>query len=437
MPERPAVLLLTGGLTTAWNQRYLRAATRRGLRLLVLDTPSEHGRALLERMESDPSHPLAGLVLDAALIDHAATTALVDQAAAWARVYDIRGVCCLKEEYVEANGLIADLLGLPFPGLRAIRVCRNKFLQRRYLAPWSPASTLVAPGERERICDAWRWFPMIVKPIGRLASSGVRHVPGADELRACLTDYEPGETLLFEEPADGPEFSVESLSLRGEVCYAEATQKRTSEVSGDFFVELGHTTPAGLDDGTRQRLLADHAQVLARLGFDTGMAHAEYRIAADGTVRLIEIAARPPGDSIMALHWLATLVPLEDAVVALAVGERPVPRSAVRHARQVYLSHDAGVLAGLDIDPALDIPVQWFDPGEVRAQVETCAAATDEPALRCVVALKPVGTELHPVRESGDRAAMFVVDAATPDQLDVIEERCRAAIAVRVTTGNG
>ena len=61
--------------------------------------------------------------------------------------------------------------------------------------------------------------------------------------------------------------------------------------------------------------------MLERLAFDTGIAHGEYRLTADGRAVLMEVAVRPPGDSIMALHWLASGVPLEDAVVGLAVGE--------------------------------------------------------------------------------------------------------------------
>ncbi|MFJ1703652.1 acetyl-CoA carboxylase biotin carboxylase subunit family protein [Kitasatospora sp. NPDC088346] len=427
--RRPALLLL-GGLTVAWNQRWLDAAGSRGLDLLVLDAPGPHAAGLLAA-RTTPDHPLAP-VADAALIDADDHAALADRAAAWAREYDVRGLCCLREEYVEGAAVVADLLGVRSPGLRAARVCRNKHLQRRYLADWSPASALVPAARRTATAAAWDGFPLVVKPVGRLASSGVRLVADRTALLDSLGAYGPEETLLFEQRAQGPEYSVESLSLHGEVHYLGATEKRTTEVSSDYFVEMGHTTPApGLDDPTRERLYAVHRAVLDRLAFDTGMAHAEYRIGPDGRIALIEIAARPPGDSIMALHWLATLAPLEDAVVAVALGERPRPAHPQRYARQVYLPHAPGVLAGLDVRPDLGAEPQWFDPAEVRAQVAGCAAPGDPSALRCVVALKPAGTRLAPIRQSGDRAAMFVVDADTPGALDAIEEHCLAAIALR------
>jgi hypothetical protein len=273
----------------------------------------------------------------------------------------------------------------------------------------------------------------VVKPTGRLASSGVRLVADVDELRESLPAYGPEETLLIEERAQGPEFSIESLSYQGSTRYLEVTRKRTTEHDSAYFVEMGHTTPPpDLDPADRARLAATHAAVLDRLGFRTGMAHAEYRQVPGEEPHLIEIAARPPGDSIMSLHWLATGASLEDAVVGLAVGEDVALPTAARFARQVYLPHEPGVLDAVTVDAGLGVPAAVFDPARIRPQVAGCAAGGDPAVVRCVVALKPPGTVLGPVRESADRSAMFVVDAPTPADLDAIEGRCRAAVAVEV-----
>jgi biotin carboxylase len=411
---RPALLLL-GGFAVAWNQRFLQAARKRDLDVLLVDAPGPQAAAMRA----------IGEVGTAAATDLAA---IVDHAAAWAGRYDIRGVCVLREEYVEPGAVVADLLGLASPGLRAARVCRNKYLQRRYLSAYGPLSTLVEPGRRAD----WSSFPVVVKPVGRLASSGVRLVTGPAQLPDCLSGYDPDEALLFEERVTGQEYSVESLSSGGKVLYAGITEKRTTEHGSEFFVEMGHTTPADVPWATAEQMIATHEEVLDRLAFDTGMAHAEYRVTPAGRVALTEIAARPPGDSIMALHWLATGAPLEDAVVGLAVGEAVTHPEPTRYARQVYLPHEPGVLTDLTVDPSLGTAPAWFDPHVVRAQVEACGAAGDPPALRCVIALKTPGSVLGPLRESSDRAAMFVIDAATPDELDAFEAHCRDAMTLRV-----
>ena len=72
-----------------------------------------------------------------------------------------------------AAAVVADLLGLPAPGLRAARVCRNKYLQRRYLAAWSPRSDARRPATgRDGPADGWTGSRRCVKPVGRSASSG-------------------------------------------------------------------------------------------------------------------------------------------------------------------------------------------------------------------------------------------------------------------------
>ena len=301
------------------------------------------------------------------------------------------------------------------PGARARGSCRATAARR------PPAS--------------WTTFPAVVKPVGRYASSGVRRVADAAELSRCLAEYPADETLLVEERVVGQEYSVESLSRRGTVLRADITEKRTTERGSAFFVEMAHTTPPPrLDDAQRDALLEAHAGVLERLAFDTGIAHGEYRLTADGRAVLMEVAVRPPGDSIMALHWLASGVPLEDAVVGLAVGESPAYPAATRFARQVYLDHEPGVFADLSVDPQLGVAATWFRAGEVRAQVGSCGPPGSPAAVRCVVGLKPAGTVLAPLRESADRAAMFVVDAPTPDALEQIEARCRGSIELRVAS---
>ncbi|MFF1611594.1 acetyl-CoA carboxylase biotin carboxylase subunit family protein [Amycolatopsis sp. NPDC058278] len=412
---KPAVVLF-GGLAVAWNQRYLRVLAECGIAALIVDRGGPHAEALLS---GDLSHVAGFAAADPE--DHAV---VADVVAGWAERFAVVGVACLVEQYVLPAAIAADLLGVPSPGLRAATVCRDKHLQRRFLAEWSPRSQRAGSGEPR--------FPVILKPAGRLASSGVRFVPDAAGLETALAEYGPDEVLLLEEPVRGPEFSVESLSVDGVVGYAEITGKRTTGLDSGFFVELGHTTPApGLDEPARAALLDTHHAVLDRLGFGTGVAHAEYRLDDSGRPVLIEIAARPPGDSIMALHWLATGVSLEEAYLRAVLGEPAELPPPTRVARQVYLDHPAGVLTDVEVAPELGVGVHWFSPGEVHAQIATCAERDDDATVRCVLALKPSGTELVPLRESGDRAAMFVIDAPSVAELDELERRCRAGVRVR------
>lgn len=432
---RAEAIVLLGGMVATWNHRFVQTAARRGLAVLLVDGPTSGLAVLVDRARRlGPDHPLAG-VADCAERSAGNVGDIVEACLGWSRDFDVRGVCALREEFVEAAGVVADLLDRPSPGLRASRVCRNKFLQRRYLAAWSPRSDVVVPAMRLARAQSWDRFPAVVKPVGRLASSGVQLVLNRVELREALDAYRPEEVLQFEERTLGAEFSVESLSRNGVCRYAELTEKRTTEGDSPYFVELGHTTPAvHLSDQARADVLAAHASVLERLDFGTGIAHGEYRVTGRGRVVLTEVAVRPPGDGILALHWLATGTALEDALVGLAVGEDvPPPPPARRYARQVYLPHRPGTLAGVRVEARAGLDVTWFDRTQAHDPVGSVGAAADPPAVRCVMALKPVGTRLGPLRESADRAGMFVIDAANPDDLDRLEAEVRAAVRLEVS----
>lgn len=447
---KPPAVILLGGMVATWNHRFLHAARRRGLAVLLVDGPTTGLAGLVEQRRSASSesrssespssespssgHPLYG-VTDCAEREPGEVGGVLEACLDWTDRWDVRGICSLREEFVEAAGLVTDLLGLSGPGLRASRVSRNKFLQRRYLSAWSPRSDLVVPAARVARVAAWDRFPAVVKPIGRLASSGVQLVLTPAELVEALEAYQPGEVLQFEERVVGPEFSVESLSRNGECLYVEVTEKRTTEGDSPYFVELGHTTPAvNLTESARANLLAAHAAVLNRLQFGTGIAHGEYRVTARGRVVLTEVAVRPPGDSILALHWLATGTPLEDALIGLAVGEDVVPPSHPRrYARQVYLPHQPGTLSGMAAPNGAGLEVTWFDRAAAHDPVREAGAATDPPTVRCLMALKPLGSQLGPLRESADRVSMFVIDATSPDALDQLEAQVSRDVHLEVS----
>ncbi len=54
------------------------------------------------------------------------------------------------------------------------------------------------------------------------------------------------------------------------------------------------------------------------------------------------------------------------------------------------------------------------------------------PTLRAVLVLKDRDARLGPLESSEDRAVTFLIDAPTPEQLDALEERVRAAVRLTV-----
>jgi hypothetical protein len=408
--------------------------------LAVLLVVGQGGSSLARRaieMLGAPDHPFAGLA-DVSFREGGDLTGIVDQAVRWAGTYEIVGVLPAAEAYVEPGAVVCDLLGLPGVGLRASRVCRNKFLQRRYLREWSPRSTLVtraADWTATRLAgELGGRFPLVVKPPTLESSIGVRLVQDAAALADCLAGLEPSDELLLEERVEGREYSVDSIVVGGEVIATMITEKGTNEESSEFFVELSHTTPpTNLSDNESRRIVQANTAVIERLRLETGGTCAEYRLAEDGRVVLMEIAARPPGDGCLWLHGLATGDPVEPALIDAALG-RPTTYSETprRRARQVYFDQSAGVLSDARLD--------WPSGADPRWLVETTGVwppmppveQHSPPTLHEILVLKRRGERLPPLVDSSMRAVTALFDAPLGADIDAMEARVRKAVNVRI-----
>jgi biotin carboxylase len=420
--ERGAVVLFGGISVVLRHARLVRESAIRGLDVLVVTSGDEDDvHARVEAFRSTKGHPLAGvaewLVAPSAHVDE--IVGMVRER--WAH-RDVRAVVSCGEVFVEACAQLADLLGLAGPGLRAGRVCRNKELQRAYLADVSPWSVLVPAGHRSRAAAAAKDYPCVVKPVGRMSSSGVRRVRDAGELDRAVSQLGPDEPFLIEEFVTGAEYSVESLVHAGRVLWENITAKVTNEDDSPYFTEIEHVLPApGLRDEARRALLDASRSILGRLRFEDGISHAEFRLSPRGPV-LMEIAARVPGDGITLMLELATGEPIEPVLLDLALGvptTLPEPRRRVVHR---FVEGGPGVLRGLvgeHLPPLVVLADDgvWPDPAPV--------APDEQPRVATALLWRNPGTVLAEAsRESGERAASVIVDlplgADVPDVVTAV-----------------
>lgn len=430
----PPAFILTGAFAVVCrNPLYLAELRRRGFKILVLTAESWRDRATAA--QQDPEH-VAQMIDEIAFVEGSLdvegsfTAGAIAQARCWQDRYTIRGVYAVGETLVESTGILADALGLPGPGLRASRVCRSKYLQRWYLPGLSPASVTIPGAQRTAFDPHSVPFPAVLKPASRHSSSGVVTVENPDQLTAALAGYPEHEHLLVEEKIVGQEYSVESLVQDGKTIFASVTSKETTESNANTFVELSHSVPSG-EVEVRPTLLHANQQLLDRLEFGSGITHSEWRVDARGRVYLMEVAARTPGDGLLALYQLATGTPMEPEIMRIALGEPasyPAPR---RFTRQIYLEHPLGTLDDVTVDWP-DVQPLWLSGSGVWPDVPP-GASDEPPTLRAVFVLKDRGSRLGELRESDDRAVTFFIDAPTAAELDDLERRVREAITVRVS----
>jgi biotin carboxylase len=422
--ETPSVVVVTDLVVIARHLSIFDEIRRRGAQPVVIVGPETDTRELAE-IRADRTHPLASVTR----IDHLSDTGIDTLAAAVADIaesFDIIGLLNVGEVFVESAGVLAHTLGLPGPGALASRIARDKLLQRMAIPELAPHWSIAT-------AQSTITGPALLKPTGRMSSSGVQRITPTDRIADLLGEYPPHETVLLEELVEGQEYSVESLVHNGDLVWAGITSKNTNEDSSRFFTEMGHVSPApGLTAQEQDILLTANRTVLERLQFGSGMAHAEFRLSGTDRPILMEVAARAPGDAITALWHLATGDPIEPSLVDLALGIKPPERTVHRRAEQIYLDHSDGQLDTID---GGEIPVHWVSstrqwpvlrPVQASAPTRVCA----------VVATRVPGDVLGEVRSSGDRSASLVIDypldeALSPGELDRVTMSASVSVVTR------
>ncbi|GAA4235315.1 hypothetical protein GCM10022254_42330 [Actinomadura meridiana] len=407
----------------------------RDLAILMITGPprsdlDEASRAFLDV----PDHPFS-VIDETALLEGDDLAGIVDRIRRWSDRYSIAGIFGASAVFAEAAAIVADGLGIPGVGMRAARVCRDKLLQRHYLGAWSPESRLAtAESGDEAVEWAAKSLPVVVKPLHLSSSVGVRQFDDATALARHLGRLGPGDRLLIEPRVNGREYNVDIITVRGRPVFSAITQKGTNEQSTPFFAELVHTIPpVNLNERENERLLETARDVVRHLRFETGWAHAEYRLNEAGEPVLMEIAARPPGDGCMALFHLATGHPFESLLIEAALGKEvayPEPR---RRVRQVYFDHAPGILRDVTVEWPPDVSTRWLCPAGIWPPPRPLPRHAP-PTLHEVMVQKNQHATLRPIADSGHRAVTALFDAPFDADIDLLDAQVRDAVTLHIET---
>lgn len=161
-------------------------------------------------------------------------------------------------------------------------------------------------------CKAVKFFNFecIIKPSDNSASRGVVAINNNSSSLIDIYNYSlsnsKNRVLLVEEYMDGPEVSVESITINSTTYVIAITDKLVCE--GNFFVELGHSQPSVLFPKTKDEIINVTCQAIAAIGIKNCASHTELKCTSNG-VKVVEIAARLGGDCIT-----SDLVPLSTGI---------------------------------------------------------------------------------------------------------------------------
>ncbi len=322
--------------------------------------------------------------------DAAATRAWAARQAERGRGFDL--VFALQEMAQVAVAEAAEELGVAGNPPDAVRRIRTKDLCRTALAEAGfvqPRVTLCTGVDDAQAFTAEFPGPWVIKPRDAMGSIGVSLVRDPALLAAAVADLPEPDRFLIEQFVSGPEFSVEGIFLDGEPRIFAVTAKDKAEPP--YFVEIGHTLPAGLSTTDEARVRETVTSALRTLGLRVGAFHVEFWLT-DEAVVLGEVHGRYGGDWIhrMLEHAFPGLE-LYGTIFADMLGRYQGPKEFVaqRGAAVRYLTPPPGRL----------VRIEGWD--EVAAH----------PAVIYSELTARPGANLGPLRKSSDRAGLIVVGA--------------------------
>ena len=285
---------------------------------------------------------------------------------------------------------LAEQLGLPHNSDNCIYISTNKFAMREAFTKHgvpTPGFVSVCEGDDYAAAVASMQFPMIVKPTDRSGSRGIMRVESLEEIapaveEAVRNSFE--KKAIIEEYIEGNEYSCECISYQGRHHVLAVTKKYTTGYP--HFIETGHMEPPELSEAEMNRVTEMIPKALTALEIENGASHSEFKLDADGNVRIIEIGSRMGGDCIG-----SHLVPLSSGydfvkmVIETALGRKP----DLTPAHEPLCAGIRFVFTEKDIDVLEKIRNEKPD------------------LLQMVSEMEPVGG--HPVVDSGSRFGYYIL----------------------------
>ena len=254
----------------------------------------------------------------------------------------------------------------------------------------------------------------MVKPADNSGSRGIIKVPATataeEKAQAYAYSRENSRSgdVVVEEYMEGPEVSVETLTVDG-ICHViQITDKITT--GSPYFVEMGHTQPTAHSPEIAEKIRQVAIAANRAIGMMSGPSHIEIIVTKDGP-KIVELGARLGGDCITThLTPLSTGVNMVRCCIRIALGETPdlTPKfskgSAIRYFQQT--------------------------PGVVK-EISGIDAAEKMPGVRQISIVHGVGEKVGIINSSAAR--MGFVIAQGDDRKNAIDLCEKAMDSIKIT----
>lgn len=198
----------------------------------------------------------------------------------------------------------------------------------------------------------------ILKPADNSGSRGVILVDNnimLSEAFEYTKKSSRNEKILIEEYMEGPEISVETITIEGVTHVLAVTDKLTT--GEPYFVEMGHSQPSRFKGKDLEKIHEVAIGAVNALKINNSPAHVEIKVTQEGP-KIVELGARMGGDFITSdLVPLSTGIDMVGISIKIAMKEKveiPQPISMASAIR--YMTFEVGKIKNIEgIDLAMKI----------------------------------------------------------------------------------
>ncbi len=270
-----------------------------------------------------------------------------------ARRHCVDGVMTLASDMpMRTVAAVAKELGLVGITEDTAQKATNKAIMRQALKDAGvPVPMFFRVSQKKEYDEAVKAFtgPFIVKPADNSGSRGIFKIDDLfdsnliQEAYTYSKRYSRNGDVVVEEYMDGPEVSVETLTIDG-ICHViQITDKITT--GAPHFVEMGHTQPTRLPDDLPERIAEVAKAANKAIGITNGPSHTEIIVTHEGP-KIVELGARLGGDCITThLVPLSTGVDMVKCCIEIALGEKPNMEAKFNKGSAIrYFNQQAGVV---------------------------------------------------------------------------------------------
>jgi biotin carboxylase len=283
-------------------------------------------------------------------------------------------------------------------------------------------------------------YPMVLKPLGLSGSRGVIRANDEEEFEAAFSRIAAllarpqvrsarsglEDAILVEEYIPGREFAVEGVLTDGSL-RVFAIFDKPDPLEGPFFEETIYVTPSRLPAATQEWITEAVQRAAAALGLQHGPVHAECRLAPDGEVYVLEIAARPIGGI------CSRVLTFTGAMARDGFGDLSAVASAKAEGgtlEEVLLQHAVGRPIHDYSREARAAAVMMIPIGErgLFKGVSGDAEARRVPGITEVTITAKIGQLLEPLPEAGSYLGFIFARGATPSDAEAAVRAAHQAL---------